>query len=118
LVRRSAAASSPVSPASRSATAWSDPVAAGDANWRLHRRIAEITPNAVLRAFYQHMVDYVQEEGLSTLGLRTGSAARLRVHHDIVTAILRMMSYQIWPSANRTLVTLDCTMSSISCTGR
>jgi DNA-binding FadR family transcriptional regulator len=67
--------------------AWPDPAGASDANWRLHRRIAEITPNAVLRAFYQNMVDYIQAEGLGTLGFRPGRADRLRVHHDIVSAI-------------------------------
>ena len=65
--------------------AWPDPVEASRRNWRLHRRIAEITPNVVLRAFYQNMVDYIEREGLPAFG--AGSEERLQVHHDIVEAI-------------------------------
>lgn len=58
-------------------------------NWRLHRRIAQICPNAMARAVYE-----------STLGFLTGSTARrddqvddaywagrLHVHEDLVAAI-------------------------------
>ena len=35
------------------AAAWHDPAEGSYCNWQLHRRIAEITPNAVLRAFVE-----------------------------------------------------------------
>jgi DNA-binding FadR family transcriptional regulator len=73
------------------AAAWADPAQAGCCNWQLHRRIAEVTPNAVLRAFYQNLVDYIEGEDLqapnSAPDLRLDSEDRLRVHYDIVAAI-------------------------------
>lgn len=73
----------------RLARVWPDPAEGTSCNWRLHRRIAEITPNPVLRAFYQNMVDYIEAEGLplSVSGFRSDSAGRLQVHYDIVDAI-------------------------------
>jgi GntR family transcriptional regulator, transcriptional repressor for pyruvate dehydrogenase complex len=71
------------------ASAWTDPAEGTYCNWQLHRRIAEITPNAVLRAFYQNMVDYIEGEDfpLPAPGFRLDSKERLQVHYDIVTAI-------------------------------
>jgi len=71
---------------------WHDPAEGSYCNWRLHRRIAEITPNAVLRAFYQNMVDYIEGEGLQTStevvpGFRADSEERLQIHRGIVEAI-------------------------------
>jgi len=75
----------------RLAAAWHDPVKGTYCNWQLHRRIGEITPNVVLRAFYQNMVDYVEGEGPHAVPAEAGfsfdSAERLRVHYDIVAAI-------------------------------
>ena len=73
------------------AAAWHDPAEGSYCNWQLHRRIAEITPNAVLRAFYQNMADYIEGEEfqapLSLPGFRFDSEERLRVHYDIVAVI-------------------------------
>jgi DNA-binding FadR family transcriptional regulator len=73
------------------AAAWHDPAEGSYCNWQLHCRIAEITPNAVLRAFYQNMVDYIEEEEfqapLSLPGFRFDGEERLRVHYDIVAVI-------------------------------
>ena len=73
------------------AAAWHDPVRGSYCNWQLHRRIAQITPNVVLRAFYQNMVDYIEgEEDAAPLrvpGFRFDSEERLRVHYDIVDVI-------------------------------
>jgi DNA-binding FadR family transcriptional regulator len=73
------------------AAAWTDPAEGSYCNWQLHRRIAEITPNAVLRAFYQNMVDYIEGEDFqvppSAPGFRLDSKERLQVHYDIVAAI-------------------------------
>lgn len=68
---------------------WHDPSEGTYCNWQLHRRIAEITPNAVLRAFYQNMVDYIESEGppIAVAGFRADSTERLQVHYDIVNAI-------------------------------
>jgi GntR family transcriptional repressor for pyruvate dehydrogenase complex len=73
------------------AAAWPDPAEAGYCNWQLHRRIAEITPNPVLRAFYQNLVDYIEGEDIRppvvAPELRLDSEDRLQVHYDIVAAI-------------------------------
>jgi GntR family transcriptional repressor for pyruvate dehydrogenase complex len=73
------------------AAAWHDPAEGSYCNWQLHRMIAEITPNAVLRAFYQNMVDYIEggefQAPLSLPGFRFDSEERLRVHYDIMAVI-------------------------------
>jgi DNA-binding FadR family transcriptional regulator len=75
----------------RLASAWHDPTRGSYCNWQLHRRIAEVTPNVVLRAFYQNMVDYIEGEDaqapLPVPGIRFDSEERLRVHFDIVEVI-------------------------------
>lgn len=61
-------------------------------NWALHRRIADITPNLMLRSFYQNLVDYVLDEGADpTLGVDDfdpRSDERLRIHLELVDAII------------------------------
>jgi DNA-binding FadR family transcriptional regulator len=73
------------------AAVWHDPAEGSYCNWQLHRRIAEITPNVVLRAFYLNMVDYIEAEGphaaAAAAGFTFDSAERLQVHYDIVAAI-------------------------------
>jgi DNA-binding FadR family transcriptional regulator len=74
----------------RLAAAWADPAQAGYCNWQLHRRIAEVTPNTVLRAFYQNLVDYIEREDRRPVvapGLRLDTGDRLQVHYDMVEAI-------------------------------
>lgn len=71
--------------------AWHDPARGPRCNWALHRRIAQITPNVVLRAFYQNMIDYIEAEGpqasREVLVLAPDSERRLAIHHQIVAAI-------------------------------
>lgn len=71
------------------AEVWHDPRQGDSLNWALHRRIAQISPNAVLRAFYQNMADYIATEGSAAYvaGFRSDSAERLQAHYDIVEAI-------------------------------
>lgn len=75
------------------AAVWSDPVAGLHVNWRLHRRIAQISPNAVLRTFYLNLVDYIEAEsvGESTtfdvMGFHPDTDERLQTHRDLVEAI-------------------------------
>jgi GntR family transcriptional repressor for pyruvate dehydrogenase complex len=73
------------------AKAWPDPVEGRHCTWRLRRRIAEITPNAVLRAFYLNLVDDVDGEGVpgapEAPAYLSGRDERLKIHYDIVTAI-------------------------------
>ncbi|NNN30744.1 FadR family transcriptional regulator [Streptomyces sp. S3(2020)] len=75
---------------------WHKPVDGLRANWRLHRRIAEISPNPVLRAFYLNLVDYIEGEladggpgqaSLEVPGFDAGSADRLDMHRALVEAI-------------------------------
>ncbi|WP_223691549.1 FadR/GntR family transcriptional regulator [Leifsonia poae] len=73
---------------------WHDPVEGLHCNWKLHRRIAEISPNAVLRTFYLNLVDYIEGDAeerdsgtLAVPGFQPDSDERLRIHHDLVEAI-------------------------------
>jgi DNA-binding FadR family transcriptional regulator len=58
------------------------------ANWELHRRLAEISPNAVLRAVYGTLMDYIQTsvEEVSSDGVFQ-SRKNLRVHENLIEAI-------------------------------
>ena len=78
------------------AVVWHDPVDGLHCNWKLHRRIAEISPNAVLRTFYLNLVDFIEGESLAadaTLGtlavpgFRPDTEERLQIHFDLVDAI-------------------------------
>lgn len=76
------------------AAVWNDPHQGIHCNWKLHRRIAEITPNLVLRTFYQNLVDYIEgehdtesSEPLGVPGFRPDTEERLQVHYDLVKAI-------------------------------
>ncbi len=71
---------------------WHQPYDGLHPNWQLHRRIAAISPNVVLRTFYLNVVDYIGaeagvEHGLGPIGFVADSDERLRVHTDIVEAI-------------------------------
>lgn len=62
------------------------------ANWALHRRIARITPNELLRSIYLNLLTLIDEHTLSVQGSRESSlddyiADRLALHSDIVDAI-------------------------------
>lgn len=71
--------------------AWADPMAGPQANWQLHRRIAAISPNPIVRAFYENLVDYLGAElddpAVAAAGFEPLSARRLRLHLDIIEAI-------------------------------
>jgi len=60
---------------------------------RLHRRIAEISPNAVLRTFYLNLVDYIESESVGesstfdVMGFHPDTDVRLQTHRDLVEAI-------------------------------
>lgn len=75
------------------ARVWGDPVAGLHCNWRLHRRIAEISPNAVMRSFYMNLVDYIEDESVgegssfSVMGFHPDTDERLQIHRDLVEAI-------------------------------
>jgi DNA-binding FadR family transcriptional regulator len=74
---------------------WHDPIEGLHGNWRLHRRIAEISPNAVLRTFYLNLVDYIEgetagavsEDALAVPGFRQDTDERLRIHEALIDAI-------------------------------
>lgn len=73
---------------------WHDPVEGLHCNWRLHRRIAEISPNAVLRTFYLNLVDYIEGDAagddghsLAVPGFQQDTEERLRTHFELVEAI-------------------------------
>ncbi|MDL4818619.1 FadR/GntR family transcriptional regulator [Actinomadura opuntiae] len=59
-------------------------------NWDLHVRIAAISPNAVLRGTYVGLYEFVNQVSLVDPQPRDNDylAQRLRVHSDLVTAIL------------------------------
>ncbi|MGN6426676.1 MAG: FadR/GntR family transcriptional regulator [Leifsonia sp.] len=75
------------------AAVWNDPAAGLHCNWRLHRRIAEISPNAVLRTFYLNLVDYIESESVGesstfdVMGFHPDTDERLQIHRDLVEAI-------------------------------
>lgn len=63
-----------------------------EANWSLHRRIAEITPNQLLRSIYLNLMSIIDEHTVNVLPseetpLDEYIAERLELHIDIVKAI-------------------------------
>lgn len=60
------------------------------ANWNLHTRIAAISPNAVLRGTYVGLYEFVNQVSLVNPQPRDMAymAERLRVHSELVAAIL------------------------------
>ncbi|PWG66136.1 FadR/GntR family transcriptional regulator [Bifidobacterium callitrichidarum] len=69
---------------------WHTP-ASEELNWQLHRRIADITPNLMLRSFYQNLVDYILAEGsdptLGVNGFVPDSDDRLKIHLALIDVI-------------------------------
>jgi DNA-binding FadR family transcriptional regulator len=70
-----------------------EPVAFMAANWRLHELIAAVNPSPVLRAIYTALLDVIRSHAIG-VGVATDQApdevlaARLRVHADLVDAIV------------------------------
>ncbi|CAL9463882.1 FadR/GntR family transcriptional regulator [Streptomyces sp. enrichment culture] len=76
------------------AVAAADPVAFVHANWRLHAAIAAISPNALLRSLYTHLLDLVESHTLTVLPageqpLGEYIAQRHELHRDLVDALER-----------------------------
>ncbi|MFF0769825.1 FadR/GntR family transcriptional regulator [Nonomuraea wenchangensis] len=70
---------------------WSDRVAGLRANWRLHRRIAEIVPNPVLKTVYLSLLAYVESHDdfyVADDGIPPNSRVRLEIHEELVGAII------------------------------
>jgi DNA-binding FadR family transcriptional regulator len=62
------------------------------ANWSLHRRIAEITPNQMLRSIYLNLMSIIDEHTVNVRSTEEAPldeyiAERLQLHVDIVQAI-------------------------------
>lgn len=68
---------------------WHDPTGGLHRNWRLHRRIAEICPNAVLRTFSLNLVDYIESESagqsstFDVMGFHPDADERLQTHRTL-----------------------------------
>lgn len=63
-----------------------------EANWSLHRRIAEITPNQMLRSIYLNLMSIIDEHTVNVRSTEEAPldeyiAERLQLHIDIVKAI-------------------------------
>ncbi|GJF33439.1 hypothetical protein KNE206_61390 [Kitasatospora sp. NE20-6] len=76
------------------AAADEDPVAFVHANWRLHGRIAAISPNMLLRSLYGNLLDLIESHTLSVLPFGEQPLGeyideRHRLHGDLVDAIER-----------------------------
>lgn len=74
-------------------TAVDDPEAFVHANWRLHARIAAISPNTLLRSLYTNLLDLIESH---TLSVRPGPEplpgyirARQQLHADLIDALDR-----------------------------
>jgi DNA-binding FadR family transcriptional regulator len=70
---------------------WDDRVAGLRANWRLHRRIAEIVPNPVLKTVYLNLLAYVESHDdfyVADDGIPPNSSVRLEIHEELVAAIV------------------------------
>ncbi|MDQ4215472.1 FadR/GntR family transcriptional regulator [Microbacterium sp. ASV81] len=74
-----------VSLAERLRAAW-DTEGAATAIWALHARIAEITPNELLRSLYTNLVDYIIAEQLEG-ATAPSTPERLRTHLDFAAAV-------------------------------
>ncbi len=80
--------------AMREAVATEDPVAFVHANWKLHARIAAISPNELLRSLYSNLLDMIEAHTLAVQQfgdqpLGEYIAERHRLHADLVDALDR-----------------------------
>ena len=62
------------------------------ANWALHARIAETSPNPILRSFYLTLLEQIESHTLSVMpvegtSLPEGVQERYRLHAELVDAI-------------------------------
>ena len=56
-------------------------------NWKLHRRIAAITPNSVLSTLYNCVMDILDSGLLDVVGREQHNEHRIEVHRNLVRAI-------------------------------
>jgi hypothetical protein len=56
-------------------------------HWRLHRRIAQISPNIVLRSLYLCLMDVLDAELVEIISQRKKIDHRMEVHGKLVDAI-------------------------------
>ncbi|WP_236004422.1 FadR/GntR family transcriptional regulator [Nonomuraea antri] len=77
----------------REAASGGDPVAFVHANWRLHARIAAISPNTLLNSLYTNLLDLIEQHTLSVLPgsepLPEYIEQRHRLHADLIDALDR-----------------------------
>lgn len=76
---------------SRLEKVWGDADLAQPLNWQLHKRIAEISPNQILRIVYTNVVDFILTnlDGIPKApGFSSTSKDRLDVHRRMVQAIV------------------------------
>lgn len=69
---------------------WDETVFAQPLNWQLHKRIAQITPNTILKMVYTNVIDFILTnlDGVPHApGFQSTSADRLDVHRRLVSAI-------------------------------
>jgi GntR family transcriptional repressor for pyruvate dehydrogenase complex len=69
------------------------------ANWRLHLRIAEITPNVLAQTLYQGMLGFAADQALSAEHVTAESdrpwlELRYQVHHELIEAIVSGDTYR------------------------
>lgn len=64
-----------------------DPAAFFEANWALHRRVAQLCPNAPVRTVYLSTIDFLDESVDQAHFPDFDGAALLVVHRDLVDAI-------------------------------
>ncbi|WP_223693881.1 FadR/GntR family transcriptional regulator [Leifsonia poae] len=72
-------------------TNWADRIDGLRSNWRLHRRIAEIAPNPMLKVVYLNLLAYVEaneEPYARDAGIPPNSVVRLEIHEELVAAII------------------------------
>jgi DNA-binding FadR family transcriptional regulator len=64
-----------------------DPAAFFAANWRLHRRIAQLCRNGPLRSMYVTLIDFLQESIDQAAFAGFDGPGMVKVHRDLVAAI-------------------------------
>lgn len=77
---------------------WDDPEANQRANWALHRRIASISPNPVLRTVYENLVDFLTSD---LGGVSRVDPERLQVHRELVEAVASGSQAQVQVAVQR-----------------
>ena len=79
------------------------------ATWRLHERIARVTPNGVLAAMYLGLARFIDEQGAITASGAPAPAAELllRVYAELVDAIASGDAARAWALAAQHTAEID-----------